>query len=134
LYREYCIDKRLTQRVRINGSEPECRNSIGERKKGKQNGSSENKNHGDLSRVVFLDSQTATTHCLYMDTATRSFAPDQSRKHLNQYLLIWAWHHQILDPADGKLADVSLGRESLGSRGTASCDSDLEIGVFGISG
>jgi hypothetical protein len=48
--------------------------------------------------------------------------------------LIWAWHHQILDPVDGKLADVSLGRESLGSRGTASCDSDLEIGVFGISG
>lgn len=48
-----------------------------------------------------------------MVTASHPFAPDQSHKHLNQYLLIWAWHYQILDPVDGELADVIIGERKL---------------------
>jgi hypothetical protein len=49
LYRKYCIDKRLAQRVCIDGREPESRDGFDKGKRGEQNGSSENKHHGDLS-------------------------------------------------------------------------------------
>jgi hypothetical protein len=47
LYRKYCVDKRLTQRVRIGGREPQCRDGFGRGRNGQKDGNSENKHHGD---------------------------------------------------------------------------------------